>query len=431
MVSSSLLYTLASVFQISIAGTIPSRSRPPVARAAAAPAIPTPTLISDFKKDNVSAQWAPGHPLQWGTEEKLIEFPIPLESYGSLSAALSDDEKFLILTNETFIKVISVADGSLVSTPTFNASEQQIESILLRTAPDGGYDLLVSTQQSYSNFKNFQIRISKDGISTGEPVERLGEFTTFETWYSGTGASPLSKDRRRFVTENGDRPGVAYIYDFEDASASVTLEGHTDRIMSAVFSPDGKTVATAGWDGYGKLWDATSGKLLHDLGPYKAQNWLARFSPDGNNILVSIGSRANVSIWDTRDLTKAPVVFGPFGGWVRTAAWSPKGDFLAIGGDSGLITIYRTSDWAVAQTWQMEDRSNEAFQLEWLDGGKKISYRIMGGLEMYDFETNLKYRWGPGDFDRFTGGGNTLIVKSKNWIGGVEADNTVKFWKYE
>ncbi|MEH2118718.1 nSTAND1 domain-containing NTPase, partial [Nostoc sp.] len=44
-----------------------------------------------------------------------------------------------------------------------------------------------------------------------------------------------------------------------------TLEGHSDRVISVVFSPDGQRLASASDDKTIKLWDAATGKLLQTL----------------------------------------------------------------------------------------------------------------------------------------------------------------------
>jgi WD40 repeat protein len=44
-----------------------------------------------------------------------------------------------------------------------------------------------------------------------------------------------------------------------------TLKGHTDCVRSLAFSPDGKTLASASYDGTLKLWAVTSGKVRATL----------------------------------------------------------------------------------------------------------------------------------------------------------------------
>lgn len=433
----TLFFILLDLFQAATSLSIPipnpTRARSPrlqPARVVNAPAIPTSTLVSDFKKNNVSSQWAPGHPLQWGSEEKLIEFPVPLGFVGWVATAVTEDEKFLIMIASQVMKVYDLDKEAFISNSSFNFPADEVSLVLL-TAPGGGYDLIMSAENYTTRIdKTIQVRLDQNGKRTNYTREFEGKFASFED-------RPFSKDGRKMLTQSQStyKKGVAYVYNLDDPTFNLTLSGHEDWIMSETFSPDGKMISTASWDGTAKLWDASTGQLLHTLGPFGGQNWLTRFSPDGKNVLVSIGPGAKpvIAIWDlNKNLTNDPQIsIGPFPNWCRSAEWTSDSSLLATG-DYGHILIYDMSSHQILQNWEMEDRWNwEISNMAWLEGKKQITYRITGGLELYDFETNLKYRWGPGDMDRYNGGsGPTFLLKKKGWIGGVEADVKVRFWKY-
>ena len=65
--------------------------------------------------------------------------------------------------------------------------------------------------------------------------------------------------------------------------------GHTRDIVSTKFSPDGKYIITASYDGSAKIWDAQSGRQLHSLeGNYGGVS-SASYSPDGKYIVTADG----------------------------------------------------------------------------------------------------------------------------------------------
>jgi WD40 repeat protein len=81
------------------------------------------------------------------------------------------------------------------------------------------------------------------------------------------------------------RDKTALLWDAEGKWLA-TLEGHTNSIRSAMFSPDGSRILTASDDKTARLWDA-QGKWLATLEGHTGIVLRAVFSRDGSRILTA------------------------------------------------------------------------------------------------------------------------------------------------
>jgi len=95
----------------------------------------------------------------------------------------------------------------------------------------------------------------------------------------------LSMDARYMAI---DRSGLGLL-DLKTMLVKWLTTPHRDKMWSAEFSPDGKTLATASWDGTAKLWNVASGQEMFS---YTGQGvvWSVNFSPDGKWWVVGSGS---------------------------------------------------------------------------------------------------------------------------------------------
>ena len=72
-----------------------------------------------------------------------------------------------------------------------------------------------------------------------------------------------------------------------DGTLLAILAGHTDRIVSAMFSSDGSRIVTASADHTARIWDADGGTVLATLSGPAGEVAAAAFSPDGTQVVAA------------------------------------------------------------------------------------------------------------------------------------------------
>ena len=112
-----------------------------------------------------------------------------------------------------------------------------------------------------------------------------------------------------------------------------TLPGHQNTISQIKYSPDGKLIASAGWDNSIKLWDAENGKLMATLtGHTDGVNSIA-FSPDGQT-LVSGSEDKTIKIWDLANQPKLIKTLTGHTDSIKAVTVSPDGKIASAGYDN-------------------------------------------------------------------------------------------------
>lgn len=127
-----------------------------------------------------------------------------------------------------------------------------------------------------------------------------------------TPAIGSSGSRGLILTGSGDK--TVKIWSLADYACLLTLEGHTNSVLKAVWlHPDrtdsrdkrGAQVASAGGDGLVKIWDATSGEVAATLDNHSDRVWALAVHPRSNT-LVSGGGDGVITFW--ADTTQATAV---------------------------------------------------------------------------------------------------------------------------
>ena len=129
------------------------------------------------------------------------------------------------------------------------------------------------------------------------PAARLWDTQTGQTvgelsgHLGGVWAGDVSPDGRYALTADDESARLWDIWAGQEVRTfSVPVA------VSVDFSPDGRVIATAGWDGAAQVWEAATGRSLFQI-MLANQAVCVVFSPDGRYLLVLSGSTAYVWDW--------------------------------------------------------------------------------------------------------------------------------------
>ena len=138
--------------------------------------------------------------------------------------------------------------------------------------------------------------------------------------------------------------GAIEIRDARTGESLHTLEPPQKVLVSSglcrsmAYSRDGRYLAIARHDGVVRVWDATSGQLLHSLKGHNGPCWQIAFSPDGRT-LASGGSDRSLRLWDV-STGQALQVFPAHPAAVKGVAFRPDGRSVLAACDDGTLKVW-------------------------------------------------------------------------------------------
>jgi WD40 repeat protein len=163
----------------------------------------------------------------------------------------------------------------------------------------------------------------------------------------------------------GKTTGQIKVWDTAMGKELGELIGHTNKVFSAAFSPDGKTLATGSADQTVRLWNVATRQQRAVLEGHADAIWCVAFSPNGNTV-ASASADHTVKLWDVNTGKERSTLEG-HKDEVRAVAFSPDGKTLATG----------SADWTV-RLWDLQTANERAVLDKHRGGVQSVAFTSDG-----------------------------------------------------
>jgi WD40 repeat protein len=201
-----------------------------------------------------------------------------------------------------------------------------------------------------------------------------------------------------------------------------TGEGHGGEVFSCVYAADSAFVLSAGWDGYLRLWVASTAKSVSSLQASAKPLSCCTINADATTWL-SGSMDGQLCSWDamTHQLKLnciahirpiSAIEFSPDGRSLATASWDRKLTLRNLGKEREGISLSAHSDVVTGCRWTP-------------DGKQLVSWSHDGSLRLWDAETGRELAQLSGHEDRITAG---CVSRNGHWAISGGRDGAIKLW---
>lgn len=239
----------------------------------------------------------------------------------------------------------------------------------------------------------------------------------------GVVSAQFSPDGKKIATNSHDN--TVKIWDAESGKILIDIVGHSKYVVSVEFSPDCSKIVTASWDSTAKIWDIETGKLYKVLSDHSNRVNSAKFSPNGRNIVTTSRDKT-AKIWDAKTGKLLTNLVGHTSE-IYSAQFSPDGNKIVTASGDNTAKI-----WDVKSGKFLADIVGHTYQVYTAlfspNGQRIVTISLSDTIKIWDAESGKLLTALIGHTERvnsvqFSANGKKVLSAS--------SDNTVKIWDAE
>ncbi|HAZ46193.1 MAG TPA: hypothetical protein DDW76_27095 [Cyanobacteria bacterium UBA11369] len=241
--------------------------------------------------------------------------------------------------------------------------------------------------------------------------------------HQGNISSPVfSPDGKTLASASEDN--TVKLWNVEKHTLRKTLVGHQENVGSVSFSPDGKILASASNDGTVKLWNVFDRTLLKTIKAHNDPVASVSFSPDGK-MLASASYDGTVKLWNVNRGTELKFLSG-HSDWVTSVTFSPDGKTIASSSGDRTVKLWSIEDNSVRT---LKDHRHRVRNVRFSPDGKVLASSSEDGtVKLWNVKDGKLQKTLSGHNARvqgisFSPDGKTLASSGE--------DNTIKLWHVE
>ncbi len=227
----------------------------------------------------------------------------------------------------------------------------------------------------------------------------------------------FSHDGQHLVVADYTSPAVS-VWDIQTKQETLLPDRHKAPVLAIAFSPDGKLLATGGYDQVIGIWDARTYQHLKDLRGHGGAIFSLAFSPASDKIVSS--SRDNTArVWDTSDYHLLHVLRGHSQA-VDAAFFCDEGTTVVSCGD---LTV-RFWDLGQVESIRTIRREQRVRDVVFLDDHRFVYYEYnQSDVGLVDIDTMQQTRFCESG-DRVY----AIVACPSNRIAVGRADGKIELW---